>query len=411
MRKQVKVSVLCEELDNLLVRYGYSEDSMRRYRKVFREFQEFSNASLYSQKLASDFLVTKLSDIGGFVTSGENSKNEMYYLRVTRSLADLYNFGTVFRRKEHKGSIVWAEEFRESVEGFLESKINYGNSRRYVWHCSTTIKDFILHLDANDVFLLSEIKAIHISSFIRTLVGFAPKTISSRISALRNYLRYLYLESYISIPLAEVLPHTFNSARIKLPTVWSQTEIEQILNAVDLGNPCGRRDYAMILMMARLGLRVGDIRALKLSDIDWERKNVTLTQCKTGEQLVLPLPDDVGWAIIDYLKHGRPITECPNVFVRHLPPFDEIANYNNLQGMMARVVSKAKIPPEKKVHASCHTLRHSLASNLLQNHVDVTMISNILGHADPNTAKHYLRVDVPDLRLCALAVGEVRRNV
>lgn len=384
---------------------------MRRYRKVFRELTTFSSDSLYSQRVASDFLVTKLNDAGGFVTSGENSKNEMYYLRAVRSLADYYNFETVFRRNEYKGAIVWPEEFRDSVEGFLESKINYGNSRKYVWLCSTVIKDFILHLDANDITKLQSITATHISSFIRTLVGFAPKTISSRISALRNYLRYLYLESYISVPLAEALPHTFNSSRTKLPTVWTQKEIGQILTAVDLGNPCGKRDYAMILIMAKLGLRIGDIRALKLSDINWQRKNITLAQCKTGEQLVLPLPDDVGWALIDYLKNGRPITECQNVFVRHLPPFDEISSYNNLQGMMARVVNRANIPPEKKTHASCHTLRHSLASNLLQNHVDVTMISNILGHSDPNTAKHYLRVDIPDLRLCTLAVKEVERNV
>ena len=129
MRKQVKVSVLCNELESLIVHYGYSEDSMRRYRKVFRELTTFSSDSLYSQRVASDFLVTKLNDAGGFVSSGENSKNEMYYLRAVRSLADYYNFETIFRRNEYKGAIVWPEEFRDSVEGFLESKINYGNSR------------------------------------------------------------------------------------------------------------------------------------------------------------------------------------------------------------------------------------------------------------------------------------------
>lgn len=410
MREKIKVSELCEKFDAVLIHYGYSNDSMRRYRKVFRELKEFSDDCEYSQKIGSDFLVSKVQEIGGFVTSGEESKNEMYYLRVIRSLSEYYNFGTIFRRHDFKGVIIWPEEFRKGIEEFQESLIENGHVQKYVWDCSLLVKELLLYLDANGIHIPQDIKAVHLSGFIRTLLGLAPKTVSRKISALRIYLRFLYLKSYITEPLADTLPHTFNSSRVKLPTVWTMKEIEMILKAVDLGNPCGKRDYAMLLIMARLGLRVSDIRTLKLTDIDWRAKQIIICQRKTSEQLSLPLPDDVGWAVIDYLKNGRPITDCPNVFVRHLPPFEEFSNYNNLHGMLSLVVAKAKIPPEKKKPTGCHTLRHSLASNLLQNHVDVTTISDILGHVDPNTAKHYLRVDIPDLRLCALSVVEVTEN-
>jgi len=100
----------------------------------------------------------------------------------------------------------------------------------------------------------------------------------------------------------------------------------------------------------------------------------------------------VGWAIIDYLKTGRPITESKKVFVRHLPPFDGFTITSNLQHTIAAVVKRAGIPAENKRSYGWHTLRHSLATNLLQNNVEATTISDILGHSDPETAKHYLRV-------------------
>jgi len=133
MREKIKVSNLCREFEGVLVHYGYSDDSMRRYRKVFRELTEFSKDCEYSQKAGSEFLVDKFQEIGGFVTSGEHSKNEMYYFRVIRSLAEYYNFGTVFRRHDFKGAIIWPQEFREGIEGFLESLIMTGHAQKYVW--------------------------------------------------------------------------------------------------------------------------------------------------------------------------------------------------------------------------------------------------------------------------------------
>lgn len=159
----------------------------------------------------------------------------------------------------------------------------------------------------------------------------------------------------------------------------------------------------MLLLMARLGLRVGDVKNLKLTDIDWQSGELTILQAKTHNPLTLPLPEDVGGAIIRYLQGGRLITECSNVFVRHFPPFDAFSDYTKLYGMMARLIAKAGIPPEKR-QGGVHSLRYSLATNLLRGQADPTTISHILGHTDPKTTKYYFRMDIPDLRLCALDV-------
>jgi integrase len=211
------------------------------------------------------------------------------------------------------------------------------------------------------------------------------------------------LEGIIETPLADVLPKVFSS-RTTLPTVWTSEEIQKILNAVDRGNPTGKRNYAMILLVARLGLRIGDVKNLRLSDIDWQKNCIRVLQSKTEIPLTLPLLNDVGWAVIDYLKDGRPITEADNVFVRHNPPFISFASTSSLHGMISGIISKAGIPAGKKPRIGMHSLRHSLASGLLQNNVEVNVISEILGHSSPESVRHYVRVDLPALRKCALNV-------
>jgi len=191
---------------------------------------------------------------------------------------------------------------------------------------------------------------------------------------------------------------------MKLPTVWTEDEIESLVNAVDMTNPIGKRDYAMILLGARLGLRFGDIRNLKLDDIDWSNKQITILQSKTMQELVLPLPNDVGWAIIDYLKNGRPVTECKNVFVVHNAPYTGCPVNSTLRNTIIKTLKRAGISIDKTKHYGWHTLRYSLATNLLQNNVEASTISDILGHSDPQIVKHYLRVELNGLRKCALEV-------
>jgi len=404
IKKQIRISELTHLFERELEKYGYSEDSLRRYRKVFRELLGFSGDSFYSQKVCADFLLDRLEQAGGFFKAGASSKNQMYYLRTIRSLADYYNFETIFRRKDIGEFIIWPESHREPVENYLATLISRQLARRYIRQTENILKDFIIHMDASSVSTLADIAPNHISGFVSSLIGYSPKTVSSRISVLRGFLRYIYLEGYIKVPLEDALPKVYAS-RTTLPTVWSSEEIQKILKAVDRGNPTGKRNFAMILLVARLGLRIGDVKSLKLTDIDWQKNHIQIQQNKTGNPLTLPLLTDVGWAIIDYLKEGRPITECNNVFVRHNPPFVSFASTSSLHGMISGIISKAGIPAGKKPRTGMHSLRHSLATGLLQNKVEVTTISEILGHSNPESARHYIRVDLPALRQCALNVN------
>lgn len=404
MLRQIKVADLCNELEEKLVALQYSEDSMRRYRKVFREFTEYAGDCNYSQSKGADFLLWKFKQLGGFVTSGEHSKNEMYYFRVIRSLAEYFNFGTLFRRHDFHGETVWPIPFKEVTENFLKHEIEYGFSQAQYRRCNDVIKDLIMFLDSAGVHDLNGITPDLISRFVETMVGLAPVTIAERLSALRQYFKYAYIHEYSNKPIDVFLPHPPQRLRTKLPTVWNEDQVERLINSVDITTPIGKRDYAIMLLGARLGLRIGDILSLTLNDIDWNSKVITVIQSKTREPLSLPLPDDAGWAIIDYLKNGRPVTDYPNIFVTHNSPYRGSPFKSTLRNTIIKALKRAGITIDKTKRCGWHSLRHSLATNLLQNDVETSVISDILGHADPQVAKHYLMVDMNGLRKCALEV-------
>lgn len=178
------------------------------------------------------------------------------------------------------------------------------------------------------------------------------------------------------------------------PTVWGPDEIKKITDSADRVSPSGKRSYAMVMLASRLGLRIGDIRNLKLRDIDWNKKQISIIQHKTGKALVLPLPEDVGWAVIDYLRNGRPVTDSENVFVRHRPPYDAFTINSTLNHIFSAVMSRAGLPAEKSKNVGWHTFRRSLATSLLQNNVEMNVISEILGHSDPDVAgRYYVQLD------------------
>ena len=275
----------------------------------------------------------------------------------------------------------------------------------YYAHARATLHDLILFLDVRDVHAPEQIEVSDNDAFIAGLAGLSQKSIERRVCDLRRYYRYLYLHEYIAVPLGERLPKICTRGRMKFPTVWSQEDIEKIKASADRISPEGKRSYAMILLAAELGLRIGDIRKLKFSDIDWERKMITIVQHKTQQELCLPLPESVGWALIDYIKNGRPISNSRCVFVKHRPPYDEFSPTATLNYLLTKVLIKADIPADKKKQFGWHTFRRSLATNLLQNNVPMNTITEILGHNDPETAgQYYVQISTASLKPCILEV-------
>jgi integrase/recombinase XerD len=177
---------------------------------------------------------------------------------------------------------------------------------------------------------------------------------------------------------------------------------------IDRQSAVGKRDYAMILLTARLGLRISDLRHLELGDLDWRAKTLTIIQRKTGRPLSLPLLDDVGWAVIDYVRHGRPETACAKVFIRHRHPFGAFGGSSSVASRLSRYAARAGIEFPAGDTCGMHSLRGALAVAMIGGGTPVPVVSAVLGHASSDTTQaYYLRFDTERLRCCALDVEDV----
>jgi len=402
MLEKIKVYELCNLFEKALSARTYGQDAIYRYRKSIKEFKEYTGDVVFSPQLSAAFLIKILGE--GFSQRGVNSKLHMYYIRTIRSLEDYYLFGTFLRRHDEMVPMTWPEPFRKPLVAFFPTVENRGVSPGRQRLIGLVIRDLILYLYRHDVYSFEEMANGHVAGFIASLVGFQPVTVAGKISCLRGLFKFLFLEGYVKIPLAEALPKVRNVSRTTIPRVWKPEELQKIKESIDLGNPTGKRNYAMIMLVASSGLRSGDIINLKLSDIDWEKKEISITQNKTSGPLLLPLMDNAGWALIDYIKHARPESQYNNVFLKHLSPFEPFQSVSTFYTMLTRYISKAGVAPGGKPKAGMHSLRHTLASELLQNEVDISTIADILGHATPESTKNYLKVNIAALSRCTLEV-------
>ena len=182
--------------------------------------------------------------------------------------------------------------------------------------------------------------------------------------------------------------------------------MEALIASIDRSSPKGKRDYAMILITARLGLRATDVCCLTFENILWEHSLIVLKQQKTGEVIELPLLQEIGEAIIDYLKYGRSKSELPYIFLQVNCPYDRLYR-STLHSIVCFYLRRAGIKYEREKKHGPHALRHSLAGILLEKKTPVPIISEVLGHRSTESTRHYLRIDMNSLRECALEVPPV----
>ena len=184
--------------------------------------------------------------------------------------------------------------------------------------------------------------------------------------------------------------------------MWDPGEVARILEAIDRGNPCGKRDYAIILLIARLGLRGVDVKRLEFADFDWPGNRLFVVQAKTGHRVQLPLLKEVGWAVIDYIRHGRPACDCPQVFLRHTAPIGPFSDQDHLHQILVKHARVAHVPVSEKRRHGMHSLRHTLATRLMEDGTPVEQIADILGHQSVQSTGVYLKSSLGLLAKCAL---------
>jgi integrase/recombinase XerD len=298
--------------------------------------------------------------------------------------------------------------FRPLRDDYLAWCRGRGNAEATVVAKDKAVCRFLGYLDEVGVEDLAALGVRDLSGFFVRQRGLRRKTIAAMRSCLRDFLAFSATAGQTPQGLADRLPPHRHVRHESEPHLWTADEIRRVLAVIDRASATGKRDYAMILTTARLGLRICDLRHLELGDLDWRAKQITIVQQKTGRPLSLPLLDDVGWAIIDYIRGGRPETACPKVFVKHRHPFDTFGGASSVASRLSRHAARAGIgfPPDEV--CGMHSLRGALAVAMIGNGVPMPVVSQVLGHACSDTTQaYYLRFDVERLRGCALDVEDV----
>jgi len=215
-------------------------------------------------------------------------------------------------------------------------------------------------------------------------------------TTLRSFLDFLYLEGRLRTALRAAVPTVASWRHSDLPGFLEPAQVERLLRCCDRSNVGGRRDYAILLLLARLGLRAHEVRHLTLDDIKWASGEV-LIRGKGGREDRLPLPPDVGRAMAAYLKKGRPRCSCRRVFVRLLAPHRGLTS-PTIASVVERALARAQI---SSTHRGAHLLRHSLATRMLRGGASLTQIGQVLRHQRTDTTEIYARVDQNALRALA----------
>ena len=388
------VTAVKEQMSGL----GYSQytiDRMDAVWKVLADYCEEHNGGLLTAESARSFVW----DLYGAVLGEKDASQNVN--RAVHILLDFQQFGMIFKRS-HMTLKTFSDAYSLLFEGFLEKLRKDGFADGSVRTWRSRLFRFEYFLANSGIGQFSQIGLHHLNAYIETLAGFSSGTVGGTIKLLGRLSDYALANGWHSRSFSGSLPDVRRTHSYRLPTVFTPEEVERILGSVDRDNALGKRNYAVFLLVARLGLRISDVRLLRFDSIDWQNRRISITQKKTGVPLELPLPDDAGWAIIDYLKYGRPETECRYIFVRHTAPFDALTD--NFRETVVKAIQKAgvKVPADKPV--GMHSFRHSIATAMLSNGAKLTEIAQTLGHTTPESTQTYISTDTELLRQCALEV-------
>lgn len=262
-------------------------------------------------------------------------------------------------------------------------------------------------LDHAGVTALPEIQAPQIQQFFTELQGQQAATRLTYGVTLRSFLRWTYQEGRLPVDLSAAAIAARHMRQAQVRDVLDTDDMNRVLAAVDRSCAIGRRDYAVLLLAIRYGLRPSDIRQLRLDDIRWRTGLVTIQQAKTGRPLTLPLLPDIAEALAAYLRDGRPATGAREVFVRHRAPFAPFVPTNNLAAIMRTALRRVGLD-QRSGRRGLYLFRHTLASRLLAAGCPIKTIGDVLGHLSTDTTMEYAPVDLAALRQVVLSETEVR---
>jgi integrase/recombinase XerD len=405
--KQKSLDTIADELISFLKQIGFHSCRIQKYRRHVERIRHFMNEHgliNYTAKECDTFIRQIIGD-GEYKNLSYHDKEA---IRCANILIEYQLTGMISYRIKHEHELLHGA-IGNDIQSYLYYRKSIGISPATLYDDRIYLGRFQKYLDSVERNNLIELTQQDILGFIKSISYSTKATIHCTLCTLRGFLRYLNSEGILRIDWSYLVPKDSYRKEAKLPTTYTKIEIDRILNAVDRANPKGKRDYAMMLLAARLGLRSSDICGLTFENLLWSQNLIVLIQEKTKKRIELPLLTEVGNAIIDYLKYGRPVSDLPYIFLHANHGYRKLqeATLHSIVCYYMRLAGIENIDVKK--HGP-HALRHSLAGFLLEKKTPLPVISEVLGHTNTESTKTYIRIDMESLRQCALEVPSVNEN-
>lgn len=404
-------SSLKENVDALIAimqSQKYGDGTILNYRRVFRKFIDYCNAldietidEITAIEYVNKTTGNKLTDLASVE---KNTKIYKVLLRAMRMLEEYYRTGAFISRfsrfqKNIEPHPFWNNIYIDFIH-YLQTNCDYAEST--ISHKEITIRQMLNILIQRNINSLQEIDSNIIEMLLSHFIHESSKSVMHRIGEIKQFFQYCFDYGLSQNNLVYLIPEITIRHTSKIRVSWTNEDVKKLLNSIDRSSPVGKRDYAILLLACVLGLRAIDIVRLELSDFDWERKVIIVRQKKTGKTIVLPLLNDIGWAVIDYIKNGRPNTEDQRLFIRLNAPFEGFSKGGALGRIFSIRAHEAGLRINRDCRYGIHSLRHTLGSLLLEKGTPLQVISQIMGHSSVQSTETYLRINMSGLSMCPI---------
>ncbi len=375
---------------------GYSDETIRQHSVACRHFVAWLHHSNLSLDRTDDGVIRRFLDHecaclhpGVYQAHGQFAGSFRTRFVIER-FADFLARTRVIEPWQEE---VPPEVRSDLVDGFLDWMHRHRGARE------TTIRAYDDKLHRCVLPVLGDDPASYDASSIRAAFADLAKASSSArlesiATALRGYLRYLGANGFCRPALVGAVPAVRRQPASRLPRHVGEVDIEALIASCDTSTPVGMRDHAIMLLLARLALRAGDIVALRLDDLDWEQARIRVAG-KSRRRVALPLPQDAGDALKTYVLRGRPRVQSDFVFLRSLAPLRGLSSASSVTSIVRSAMGRAGIEGEGLPVA--HLFRHSRATNLLRCGASLETVATLLRHKSIETTTLYARVDTPML--------------
>lgn len=371
-----------------LQRCGYRLRTGHRYLSVVRDFGYWLGATGSGPSDIQEELVTRyLAERSRHrPPHGEDPRALARLLSVLREANVIAPRPTLSRNPR--------DNLLEAYSLYMEHKRGLAPSSiaSHVWFLRPFLRELGIATNAE----VARLSAREVTRYVERRAGDSSATTAKIMcSRLRVFLRYLHAEGFIAVDLTAALPSIRRTGDERLPSFMPIEEVERVLNGCDRTTATGKRDYAILMLLARLGLRACEVAGLSLDDFDWHAGQFTV-RGKGRKTAVMPLPSDVGAAIASYLQHGRPRSDSRRLFLLTVAPHTGFKGAPGVQTVARSAIARAGITGLAR--CGSHALRHSLATGLLRSGATLTEIGQLLRHEQHDTTRIYAKVDFDSLR-------------